>query len=86
MTKFLSAKVIRNKEAATVAQAFQEILNRHSCPFEVITDQGTKFNRKFAERLQKAGDKRIRISLCNPKARWSGCDGGAGLIALPTGC
>jgi transposase-like protein len=44
MTKFVSAKVIRNKEAATVAQAFEEeILNRHSCPFEVITDQGTEF-------------------------------------------
>jgi hypothetical protein len=45
MTKFVSAKVIRNKEAVTVAQAFEEeILNRHSCPFEVITDQGTEFN------------------------------------------
>jgi hypothetical protein len=29
MTKFVSAKVIRDKEAATIAQAFQEeIINR----------------------------------------------------------
>jgi transposase InsO family protein len=69
MTKFVSAKVIRNKEAATVAQAFEEeILNRHSCPFEVITDHGTEFNQEFAERLQKAGAKHIRISPRNPKA------------------
>jgi transposase InsO family protein len=65
----VSAKVIRNKEAVTLAQAFEEeILNRHSCPFEVITDQGTQFNQEFAERLQKAGAKHIRISPCNPKA------------------
>ena len=69
MTKFVSAKVIRNKEAAIVAQAFEEeILNRHSCPFEVVTDQGTEFNQEFAERLQKAGAKHIRISPRNPKA------------------
>jgi hypothetical protein len=58
MTKFVSAKVIRNKEAATVAQAFKEkIINRHSCPFEVITNQGTEFHQEFSERLQKAGAK-----------------------------
>jgi transposase InsO family protein len=69
MTKFVSAKNIRNKEAITVAQAFEEeILHRHSCPFEVITDQGTEFNQEFAERLQKAGAKHIRISPRNPKA------------------
>jgi transposase InsO family protein len=69
MTKFVSAKVIRNKEVATVAQAFEEdILNRHSCHFEVITDQGTKFNQEFAELLQKAGAKHMRISPRNPKA------------------
>jgi hypothetical protein len=69
MTKFVSAKVIRNKEAVTVAQAFEEeILNRHSCPFEVIINQGTEFNQKFAERLQNAGAKHIRISPRNPKA------------------
>jgi hypothetical protein len=69
MTKFVSAKVIRNKEAATVAHAFEEkILNRHSCPFEVITDHGTEFDQEFAERLQKAGAKHIRISPRNPKA------------------
>jgi transposase-like protein len=65
----VSAKVIRNKEAATVAQAFEEeILNRHLCPFEVITDRGTEFNQEIAERLQKAGAKHIQISSCNPKA------------------
>jgi hypothetical protein len=69
MLIFVSAKVIRNKEAVTVAQAFEEeILNRHSCPFEVITDQGTEFNQKSADRLQKAGAKHIRISPRNPKA------------------
>jgi transposase InsO family protein len=69
MTKYVSAKVICNKEAVTVAQAFkEEILNCYSCPFEVITDQGTEFNHEFAERLQKAGAEHIRISPCNPKA------------------
>jgi hypothetical protein len=43
-------------------------LNRHSCPFEVITDQSTKFNQESAERLQKAGAKHIRIS---PR-KWEG--------------
>ena len=69
MTKFVSARVIRNKQAVTVAQAFEEeILNRHSCPFEVVTDQGTEFNKEFAEQLQNAGAKHIRISPRNPKA------------------
>jgi hypothetical protein len=69
MTKFVSAKVIRDKEAATVAQAFEEeIINRHSCPFEVVTDQSTEFNKEFTERLQKAGAKHIRISPRNLKA------------------
>jgi transposase InsO family protein len=69
MTKFVSANVIRNKEAVTVAQAFEEeILDRHSCPFEIITDEGIEFNQEFAERLQKAGAKHIRIKPRNPKA------------------
>jgi len=69
MTKFVSAKVIRNKQAVTVARAFEEeILDRHSCPFEVVTDQGTEFNKEFAEQLQNAGAKHIRISPRNPKA------------------
>jgi hypothetical protein len=69
MTKFVSAKVIRNKETLTVAQAFEEeILNRHWCPFEVTTDRGTEFNPEFAERLQKAGAKHIRVSPRDSKA------------------
>jgi hypothetical protein len=67
MTKFVSAKVNRNKEAATVAQAFkEEVLDRHSCSFKVITDQGSEFNQDLAEQLQKAGAKHIRISPRNP--------------------
>jgi hypothetical protein len=66
MTK---AKVICNKQANTVAQAFEdEILNRHSCPSEVVTDQGTEFNKEFAEKLQGASVKLIKISPRKSKA------------------
>lgn len=69
MTKFASAKILLNKRAATVAAAFkEEILFRHGCPFEIVTDQGTEFREEFEQLLKIEGLRHIKIRPRNPKA------------------
>jgi hypothetical protein len=56
ITKHLSGRGLRDNKAATVAAAFrEEILLRHGCPFQIVTDRGTEFNKEFAEQLKKEG-------------------------------
>jgi hypothetical protein len=72
VTKYAYVKVLPNKKAATVARAFEEeILLRQSCPFEVVTDQGSEFNKEFKELLQKAGLKHVKVRPINPRAKWT---------------
>ena len=69
VTKFSATQVLSNKKPETVANAFRrEILERHGCPFEVVTDQGTEFNSAFAELLKASGLKHVKVSTRNPKA------------------
>jgi hypothetical protein len=69
VTKFLSGRPIKDKKASTVAQAFQqEILDRHSFPFQVVTDRGSEFNGKFKRQLVSRGAKHVNIRTRNPKA------------------
>lgn len=69
VTKFASARVLPNKRAATVAKAFrEEILLRHGCPFEVVTDQGTEFREEFESLLRAESLKHVKVRPRNPKA------------------
>lgn len=69
MTKFASARVLPNKKAATAAKAFrEEIILRHGCPFEIVTDRGTEFREEFESLLKAEGLKHVRIRPRNPKA------------------
>jgi hypothetical protein len=68
-TKFACAKVIPDKRAITVAKAFrEEVLLHHSCPFQIVTDQGGEFNADFKQLLQAEGLKHIKIRTRNPQA------------------
>lgn len=69
MTKYASARVLHNKKASTIAAAFkEEILLRHGCPFEIVTDQGSEFREEFEKLLKTEGLKQVRIRRRNPKA------------------
>jgi transposase InsO family protein len=69
VTKSASVKVIPNKKAATVARVIEdEILDRHGCPFEVVTDEGTEFNAEFSDLLKGAGLRHVRVRPKNPQA------------------
>lgn len=66
---YASVKVIPNKKAATVARVFEEeFLDRHGCPFEVVTNQGTEFNAEFSDLLTSAGLRHVRVLPKNPQA------------------
>jgi transposase InsO family protein len=68
-TKFASTHILPNKKPQSVANAFsREILERHGCPFEIVTDQGSEFNAEFAELLKQSGLKHVKVSTRNPKA------------------
>jgi hypothetical protein len=46
VTKHLSGRGLSDNKAATEAKAFrEEILLRHGCPFQIVTDRGTEFNK-----------------------------------------
>jgi hypothetical protein len=52
VTKHLSGRGYKDNKVATVAAAFcEEVLLWHGCPFQIVTDQGTEFNKEFAEQL-----------------------------------
>lgn len=69
VSKHLSGRGLRDNKAATVAEAFrEESLLRHGCPFQIVTDRGTEFNKEFAEQLRKEGLNHVLIRTRNPKA------------------
>ena len=52
LTKWPEAKPIPNKNAETIAQHFhEEIICRHGCPKELLSDQGTKFCNQIVNAL-----------------------------------
>lgn len=70
VTKHSCGRGLKDNKAATVAQAFrEEILLRHGCPFQIVTDRGTEFNKELiAEQLKKEGLNHVLIRTRNPKA------------------
>jgi transposase InsO family protein len=69
MTRYASARDLPNKKASTVAAAFkEEILLRHGCPFEIVTDQGSEFREEFEKLLKTKGLKQVQIRPTNLKA------------------
>jgi transposase InsO family protein len=55
LTKWPEAKPVRHNDAKTTVQfVYKDIICRHECPGEILTDCGTHFNNQFLhELLQK---------------------------------
>jgi hypothetical protein len=70
LTKWPEARAIEKATAANVADFFiEDIVHRHSCPQELVTDQGTHFNNHLLKTIcQQLGTKHIMTSAYHPQA------------------
>lgn len=69
LTKWMEAIPLPNTKASTVAAAFiNECVSRYGCPLEIVSDNGTAFDGKFASVLHRLGIQSIRISPYHPQA------------------
>jgi hypothetical protein len=69
LTKWVEARIIPNKEAATTAQFFRdEILARHGCPQVVVTDNGQEWEGEFQALMNKCCVEVRKTSPYHPQA------------------